>query len=424
MKNYRVKNSSFNILSACSIGTALEWYDFSLYGFLAPIISINFFSEQSHSVSLLLTYYIFAIGFLARPVGAIIFGHFGDRINRKSMLLISILLMASTTCLIGVLPTYKDIGNSATFLLMFLRASQGIAIGGETIGAGTFVIESTPKSKQGFYTAIIWASSGVGILFSSIVISICNYIFTNQELSQWAWRIPFILGSLTGLIGYYFRKNMLASEECMQIKKSKLIKFPLIEAIKHHRAKLVMAIGMYMLCAITTYILFVYMPTFINTRIGIPLKKTMLVNSISMACMILLVPLVGHYSDSVGRKRILLISSICFILFSVPLYLLLTHGALLSLIIAQTLFAILTAGFQGPLTGTILSMFPPSIRYSAAALGYNLSYSLFGGTAPIIAIFLTSKLHNNIAPSFYIILAAIIALVAILKINANDNSIA
>lgn len=179
-------NTPFNIISACSIGTILEWYDFSLYAFLTPIISVNFFANQSKSISILLTYYIFTIGFLARPIGAIIFGHFGDRINRKSTLLISLLLMASTTFLIGTLPTYKEIGNTAPFLLMVLRILQGIAIGGETIGAGIFVIESSPQSKQGFSTAMIWASSGIGILCSSILISIFSCIFSEKELSAWA----------------------------------------------------------------------------------------------------------------------------------------------------------------------------------------------------------------------------------------------
>lgn len=417
MKERTKINTLFNIISACSVGTILEWYDFSLYAFLSPIISINFFATQSKSISILLTYYIFAIGFIARPIGAIIFGHFGDRINRKVMLLISLFLMASTTCLMGALPTYKDIGNAAPILLMILRILQGIAIGGETIGAGAFVIESSPKLKKGFSTAMIWASSGMGILFSSILISICSYIFTNQELSEWAWRVPFIFGGLTGLLGYYLRKNIFESQESLLIERNNLIKFPIIEALKKHKMEISIVIGLYMLCAITTYILFVYMPTFITTIVGIPLKQAMLVNSISMGCMILLVPLVGYYSDIIGRKKILLASSLCFLLFSFPLYLLLTKGSLIDLIIAQAIFAILTASFQGPLTSTILSIFPTTIRCSAAAFGYNLSYSLFGGTAPIIAIFLANKLRSNIAPSFYLILASIIAIIAILKIK-------
>lgn len=252
-------NNSFHIISACSIGTILEWYDFSLYAFLAPIISINFFAIQNKSISILLTYYIFAIGFLARPIGAIIFGHFGDRINRKSMLLISLFIMASTTFLIGTLPTYKDIGNAAPILLMILRILQGIAIGGETIGAGTFVMESSPASKQGFTTAMIWASSGVGILFCSIFISLCEYVFTEEALSTWAWRIPFFIGALTGILGYYLRKNIAVSQEFLMLKKNKLIKFPIIEAFKKYHTEIIILIGLYMLCAITTYILFVYL---------------------------------------------------------------------------------------------------------------------------------------------------------------------
>lgn len=412
------KKSFFHVVTACSFGTILEWYDFTLYAYLAPILSSIFFPSSDAYTSILLTYAVFALGFIVRPIGAIIFGHLGDRLGRKKVLMSSIALMATTTCLIGILPTYNKIGIFAPVLLISLRILQGLSIGGETIGAASFAIESTQDAKRGFTTSLVWACSGIGILLSSVIVTIMTWMMTPQSLSAWGWRLPFLLGALTGILGYYLRKN---TSEPLLFKSlqdnNQIEKFPLMHAIKKFKAELLIAAGLYVLSAIITYLIFVYMPVYAAKIIGLPFNTTMMVNTVMMIFMILLVPIVGYCSDVIGRKRILLMSSISLVLFAYPLYYLIANGGLWGLIIGQLLFAVLAAGFQGVITSAVLEMFPANVRYSAAAFGYNLSYSLFGGTTPLIAMYLVSKLNNNTALSLYLIAGGLVAMIAATKMR-------
>jgi MHS family proline/betaine transporter-like MFS transporter len=408
----------YHLIAACSWGTTLEWYDFSIYAYLAPTLALLFFPQEDHITSIILAYSVFALGFLVRPIGAILFGHFGDRVGRKKILMCSIVLIASSTSLIGFLPTYNQVGTIAPLLLIALRILQGLSVGGEVIGAGSFVMESTQSERSGFATSLIWASSGIGILLSSVVVTMTTLLVTHTEMLRWGWRLPFLLGSVTGLVGYYLRKNTAESSSFKKMQANKTIaKFPLLDAIKKFNSEILMTAGLYILSAIITYLIFVYMPVYASKIIGLPFSQTMAVNTIIMACMIFLVPVFGHYSDRLGRRIILMVSATGLLLFAFPLYSLIAHGNLIDLIIAQSVLAVLAAGYQGSITRAVLDMFPTNVRYSAAAFGYNLSYSLFGGTAPIIAVYLIGILKFNTAPSLYLILGAFVSLIAAFKMR-------
>ena len=419
-KNNSLPNKKlFHTIIASSVGTILEWYDFSLYIFFAPFFGVLFFPNKNHATSVMLTYSVFAIGFIVRPIGAILFGHFGDRCGRKKALITSLALMASTTCLIGMLPTYSQIGIIAPGLLIFLRILQGISIGGETIGAGLFVIESAQKNKRGFATSLVWASSGLGILLSSLAVTMVTFLFDHDELLKWGWRLPFLFGAITGVLGYFLRAHTTESTSFNSLKLSNnIVKYPLIEAIKNSKTRLLIAMGLYALSVITTYLFFVFMPNYVSTTTGLALSVTMAVNTITMAVMVFLVPFFGSLSDKIGRRIILLLSGFGIIILALPLFLLISTGALIALIIAQLTFAILAAGFQGPITSAVLELFPVNTRYSAAAFSYGLSSSIFGGTTPLIALFLIHTMKSNIAPSMYLILGAVIAVISAMKMNA------
>lgn len=419
-KNNNLPNKKlFHTIIASSVGTILEWYDFSLYIFFAPFFGALFFPNKNHATSVMLTYSVFAIGFIVRPIGAILFGHFGDRCGRKKALIRSLTLMASTTCLIGVLPTYSQIGIIAPGLLIFLRILQGISIGGETIGAGLFVIESAQKNKRGFATSLVWASSGLGILLSSLAVTMVTFLFDHDELLKWGWRLPFLFGAITCVLGYFLRARTTESTSFNSLKLSNnIVKYPLIEAIKNSKTRLLIAMGLYALSVITTYLFFVFMPNYVSTTTGLALSVTMAVNTITMAVMVFLVPFFGSLSDKIGRRIILLLSGFGIIILALPLFLLISTGALIALIIAQLTFAILAAGFQGPITSAVLELFPVNTRYSAAAFSYGLSSSIFGGTTPLIALFLIHTMKSNIAPSMYLILGAVLAVISAMKMNA------
>ncbi|MBA2650854.1 MAG: MFS transporter [Tatlockia sp.] len=411
-------NVPFNLISACSLGTILEWYDFSLYAYVAPTISTHFFPNKNQITSIMLVYSIFAVGFIVRPLGAILFGHFGDREGRKKALVVSMLLMASMTCVMCIVPTYKQIGLMAPALLIIVRILQGIAIGGETIGAGSLIIESVQNMKRGFPTALIWASSGIGILLCSVVVALTTMIFSPSIFTEWAWRIPFALGGVTGLVGIYFRNKIKESAVFRLVQvRHEVVKTPFLEAISKFKKEVLITIGLYALCAITLYLLFVFMPVYASKILGLPFKQVVLINSLTMAFMILLVPIAGYCSDIFGRKIVLLISASGFLILSYPVYLFTFNGSLSGLVIAQSIFAIFTAGFHGPVTSAVLEMFPSYVRYSAVAVGYNVSYSLFGATTPLIAVYLVEKFENNLAPSFYLSFGALLAIFAIINMK-------
>lgn len=398
------------VLAACSLGTILEWYDFSVYAYLAPVLAPLFFPHEDKVISIVLAYSVFAIGFFVRPLGAVLFGHFGDRVGRKKVLIYSIILIATSTALIGVLPTYSQAGKLAPILLIILRILQGVTIGGEVAGACSFVIESTQNERRGFATSLIWACSGVGILFSSIIVSAVTFFMAPAELSGWGWRLPFLLAAVTGMAGYYFRKNTSESFQFVRMQISdKTVRFPFVESIKKFKVEMLLTSGLYVSSAMITYLVSVYMPIYASKTIGLPFSQTMAVNTVIMTCMVLLVPVFGYYSDIFGRRKILMIASILLSICAFPLYVFITRGSLINLVVAQALLALIGSAYQGAITRTVLEMFPANVRYSAVGFGYNLAYSLFGGTAPVVAVCLINRLNFNSAPGLYLAAGALIS---------------
>ena len=405
---------SLRVIAASSIGTILEWYDFTLFAFLTPKLSSLFFPDQNQFTALMLTYAIFAVGFLARPIGAALFGHFGDCLGRKKILIVSILLMAIPTFLIGLLPTYSEIGVAAQILLILLRLCQGLSAGGESTGASLFVMETTTYQHRGFIGGLLWAVVGIGMLLGSFA----AMLVTEYSQYAWAWRVPFILGIFTGLIGYFVRKRTPESVLFEQaLEKGTLAKYPLFEGVINYKIEFLRIMGIYVLSAMITYIIYVFMPTYVASVSNLSLKVTGLVTTIALAVDTLLVPLGGYISDLVGRKTCFRWSAWGFLLLSYPLFYLITFGGLQHLVIAESIFVLLAVCFRGTINAAVIEQVPTAVRYSVIAVGYNLSYSLFGGTAPIVASYIVKLTGNHAAPGFYLMLGALIALLATYKMR-------
>ncbi len=402
--------SFFRLMSASSVGTILEWYDFSLFAFFTPVFAHLFFPEENKLTGLLLTYVIFAVGFLVRPLGAILFGHLGDRIGRKKTLVLSIVLMSFSTCSIGLLPTYYQIGMWAPILLIMLRLCQGLSAGGESTGAVLFVLESTQKKNKGLISATLWSMTGVGMLLGSTVGSFVLQFGQHD----FVWRIPFLFGLVTGVVGYFVRSQIPESSLFKNAEQNNsLVKFPFLTAITQYRRELLITIGLYILSAMITYLIFIFMPSYAANIIGMPLAKTSLMSTLGLLLVTLLVPVGGYLSDIFGRKSILCISAAGFAILSYPLFQLISTGSIENYIIAELCFIFLAANFQGTITVTVFEMLPIAVRYSVAAIGYNISYSIFGGTAPLLATYLVKITGNKSAPGIYLVFGAIIALLAV-----------
>ncbi len=407
------QNSLFRLIAASSIGTILEWYDFSLFAYLTPVIAKLFFPHQLPLVAMMEAYAIFAVGFFVRPLGAILFGHFGDRVGRQKILVWSILLMSFATFLMGLLPTYATIGLFAPFLLIILRLLQGLSAGGESTGAALFVLETASNKYRGFIGGLIWAMVGVGMLLGSFTAT----LVVAAPQFAWAWRVPFLFGLFAGVIGYFLRKGMSESIMFLAALRAQAVKkFPLREGLLRHKKASLIIIGLYTLSAMITYIIFIFMPSYATHVLGLPLQQTTVVSTSAFLIATLLVPMGGYLSDCFGRKRCLMWAAIGFVGLSYPLFYLMTQGGMVYFIIAQSSFLLLAIIFQGPLTATVFELIPTVVRYSVIAVCYNVSYSLFGGTAPFIATYLVSVMHYQAAPGLYLTVGALIALFAVTRL--------
>ena len=410
-------------LIAGMIGNVMEWYDFALFGYFAPVIARLFFPSDNHLVSLVNTFGVFAAGFLMRPLGAALFGHFGDTLGRRKALAASVIMMAVPTCLIGLLPTYEHIGALAPVCLTLLRLLQGLSVGGEYTGSITFLVESAPPDRRGYAGSWTPFSAGAGSLLGSGVGALLTSDLSPEALDAWGWRIPFIAGILVGLAGLYLRFHLPESPDFESVRTSgTLAESPVREALRLRRTEILMAVGMNWLSGVSFYIIFVYMITYLTSILKFPLGSALTINSINMAILTLLIPVVGSLSDRFGRKPFMLAAALGFSLFSYPLYRLLFHDTFAAVLASQMMFAVVVAVWWGPLPATLVEMFPPRERYSAMSIGYNTAIALFGGTAPLVATFLIKETGNVLAPSFYLILCALVSLGTVFRLPQTSRA--
>jgi MHS family proline/betaine transporter-like MFS transporter len=404
---YLKKNAQFlRIIGSSSLGTILEWYDFSLFAFLTPILAKNFFPPQNPAMSILLTYAIFALGFFVRPLGAVLMGHLGDRIGRKCTLIICILLMTVPTFLIGLLPTYAMAGIAAPIILVLLRICQGVSAGGESIGAALFVMESGNYKNRGFLGAVLWGVVGIGMLAGSCAASA---VIAHPQ-STWAWRVPFLLGIFTGLIGYFVRKR--TPESFYFTDSSRIHRFPLYAGIKSYKIEMLRILGFYTLSAMITYFVIVFMPAYVVKQTGLPLAQVTYIGTWALAASTLLAPLGGHLSDLVGRKKCLRWAASAIFIFSYPLFCLLTSGSLKNVMIGESIFLMMTICYQGSLTAAAIEQLPTAVRYSVIAVSYNLANSIFGGSAPLLASVAAALTGDKAGLAFFLMFGAALAVIS------------
>ncbi len=405
-----------------SIGGGLEVYDFTIYVFFAPILGALFFPANNNLVTLLNTFAVFAIGYFARPLGAIVFGHFGDKLGRKKGMLFSITVMAVSTMGIGLLPSYATIGVMAPILLVILRFLQGFAVGGDLPGAITFVAEYADAEKRGLYCSFVYCAVNTGLLLASLMGGLLTLLLSHEQLVTWGWRVAFLLGLVIGIVGFYLRKKVSETPYFNRLEQTRdIIKFPLLHLFKVHTKQLLQSLGLVWLFAVIVAQIFLYMPSYLNTINHVKLSTALIINSVNIFIFSLCIPIIGYLSDKVGRKPVILVTAILFIIFTYPLYTLLINPNLIIEIIALFCFGILSAGVVGTVPVSLSEMFPTHVRYSGVAIAYNVGFALFAGLAPMIATYLIYKLQFPQAPSFNLILSAIVALIAAMMMKEGSH---
>lgn len=402
----------FRDTAAGIVGNVLEWYDFAAFGFLAPYIAIAFFPSDNEFAGLIKTFAIFAVGYLMRPLGAILFGHIGDRVGRREALLLSVIMMIVPTILLGMLPTYAAVGITAPILLLLLRLIQGLSIGGEFTASATFVSELAPEGRKGLHASLTMLGAILGILLGSGVAMVLSDTLGEEAMTAWAWRLPFLMGIILGAVAFWMRRSMSSSPEMSDIHAGKDDReHPLIDVLKNHRPAVLRLSSVVLMQGASFYVVFVWLSTYLKEIVEQPVSNPLLLNTIGLACLLPVIPLAGWLSDRFGRRALLMTAGIGILLCSWPLFIVFQQGEDGMILVGLVIFALLIGMAQGPTPAMMTELFPPEVRLTGIGIGYNVTLALFGGTAPLISTWLISATGTTIAPAFYLMAAAAISLV-------------
>lgn len=402
----------YKVLAAAAMGNFVEWFDFAIYGYLAITLSKLFFAGESASAALIKVFAVFAVAFALRPIGAIIFGTYGDRVGRKRALVVSILLMAGSTTIIGLLPTYDEIGIIAPLLLGLVRCLQGISAGGEYAGACTYVMEHAPATQRGKFGSYIPVSTFASFAFAAIFVFFISRILSHAQMLSWGWRIPFLMAAPLGLIGLYIRLNLNETPAFRALEtEHQQAHAPLRDALRTQAWRILQLGAFISLTALAFYTFTTYFTTYMQVVGHLTRTDALFVTVVAMIFAAIACPFFGYFTDFVGRRKSIITAALLLIFLIYPsLYL--THYSSVPIAIIGIILLALSAVLANVITAVLLAeTFPTRVRYTASALTYNVAYALFGGTAPLIATWLISITGNTISPMFYIIAIALLGLV-------------
>lgn len=407
------------LIAAAIIGNMLELYDFVVYGFFATALAKAFFPTGDDVTSLLFAVATFGVGFVMRPLGAVVIGSYIDRAGRKAGLTLTILLMGLSTAMIGLCPTYAQIGLAAPLIVVAARLLQGFSLGGEVSGVIAYLVEQAPAKRRGFYGS--WQQSGQALagILASFTGFLLGTMLSTEANSAWGWRVPFLIGLLIVPVGLYLRAKLTETPAfAAELARGTQAKAPLAETFRLHSRNVLAGLGAIVIGTAAVYVFFIYMPTYAIRELKIPAATALLANGIGYMVMLVLSPITGAWSDKVGFKPLVIFATISIGVATLPL-LAWVHAApsLGRLIAVQFVLAILLSFFTGPMPAMLAKLFPTRVRSTGVAVAYNLSVTIFGGFAPFIATWLIARTGNVFAPGYYVVAAAVISLVALVSIK-------
>ncbi|MEO3988793.1 MFS transporter [Pseudocitrobacter cyperus] len=404
------------VLIASLTGSSIEWFDYFLYGTAAALVFNKiFFPMVDPVIGLILSYLSFSLTFFIRPIGGVIFAHIGDRIGRKKTLVLTLSLMGGATVMIGLLPTYDQIGIWAPILLILMRIIQGMGIGGEWGGALLLAYEYAPEKRKGFFGSIPQAGVTIGMLMATFIVSLMT-LFSEEAFLSWGWRIPFLMSAVLVLLGLWIRKDIDETPEFKKVKQSgQVAKAPLRDTLTQHWREVLIAAGLKVVETAPFYIFSTFVVSYATTTLTY--QKSQVLEAVTLGALVatVMIPLMGLLSDKVGRKRMYAVSVILLGLFIVPWFMLLDTGTTWAIMLATVvMFGIIWAPITAVL-GTLCSeIFSANVRYTGITLGYQIGAALAGGTAPLIATGLLAKYNGDWVPvAWYLGVTVTISLIAI-----------
>ncbi|AQH02559.1 MFS transporter [Burkholderia sp. KK1] len=401
---------------ATLIGNFMEWFDFAVYGFVAVNIGHAFFPAGNTTVALLSSLAVFGIAFLLRPLGGIVLGMIGDRVGRRESLAIAIIVMSAATFVLAILPTYERIGMWATVALLLTRCVQGMSVGGEWMGAGTFLVEYAPANRRGIAASVISATAAFGVAAGSLVVFAISSRLDAQAFDAWGWRIPFVLAVPVGLVGLYMRLKLEDTPVFEEIKARSaggVVRTPFLASLKEDIRMIGIAFLFASITGLGFYYFVTYMVNYLPVTGHLGRTESVMVSGASLVLYGLFCPLAGWLSDVIGRRKTFLIGIFGHMAFGLPVFFMLSSGSLLIAFAGLVIFASFQALINVMNTVVVVELFPPRTRMTSGALALNLGAGPVAGTGPLIAAALVASTGIAVSPAFYLCAIALIAFVVL-----------
>lgn len=400
---------------AVGVGNFMEWFDFAVYGFFAVIIGQLFFADQSPVVSLLSSLGVFAVGFLMRPLGGFILGPIGDKYGRRAALSFSVLAMGLATTMIGFIPTYAAIGVAAPLLLVLLRCIQGLSAGGEWTGSAAFLIEGAPRHRRATYASVISATAALATVAGSGFALWLNNILTKDQLMDFGWRIPFWAAAPLALVGLFVRLRLDDTPVFKEIKKNRESSEVSAPKLKRNMKAVGLTICFAAVQGLGYYYLATYVVNYLEVTLKLPRPNALMLSAIGLLIYMVFCPIAGMISDKFGRRIPNLVGTVGYVVLPIPVFLLMSTANPAFIILGLVLLGAIQCLVSVTTVVMLVELFPASTRATGSAIGFNIALAFIAGPGPYIGAFLASSTGNPIAPAFYQVFIALIALVVLLK---------
>lgn len=412
-------------VKAASLGNAMEWFDFGIYSYLAVTLGHVFFPSGNGTTQLLSSFATFAVAFLVRPLGGLFFGPMGDRIGRKKVLALTMIMMAVGTFAIGLIPSHASIGLWAPVLLIFFRLVQGFSTGGEYGGASTFIAEYAPDKRRGYFGSFLEFGTLAGYVGAAGLVTALTALLGPDRMTDWGWRVPFLVAGPLGLVGLYLRLRLDETPAFQKLEGGAVhatdaadgvettAKGDLAVIFRRYWPTLILCVCLVGAYNITDYMLLSYMPTYLSDELGYSETHGLLVLLAVMVLLMLVISRVGRLSDRFGRKPLLMTGMLGFFLLSLPAFLLIRQGGVPAITAGMLMLGLSLVCMLGTMSAALPALFPTRVRYGSLSVGYNLSASLFGGTTPLVITALISWSGSELMPAFYAMAAALVGAIAV-----------
>ena len=403
--------ASLHLIAAGTIGNVLEWYDFAIYGYFAISIGETFFPQHDPVTQVLAAFGVLAVGYLTRPLGGMLTGHIGDRYGKRAALTFSVASMAGATFLVGLLPGYDTLGLAAPILLTLLRMIQGLSVGGEFTTAFIFMIERADPSRRGFTSGIGCASTILGNLLGSGAGAVMAALLTADQLHDWGWRVPFMFGLGVGVVGYVLRRGI------RDVHLPERTRAPIRQTFRHHKLLLLRIAGLVAFAAVSFFLTFLYVVSWLQTVDGIAPERALTINTASLGALIVVELAAGWLSDRIGRKPLLIAAHVLGFVTAVPLLWLMHHPGTALIVLGQLGYVLVGGLAVASMPALLVESTPAEVRCTAISVGFNVSYGVLGGLTPLAAAWLVERTSIDLSPAYLIMAAAVISFAAVLGLK-------